>query len=153
MTALCKIAAPLLVVSMLCLSACSEAPDGKDEILANLYDKRALEFEPCERASTTPAASLVSESRCMIFERPENPDLADGRQIPLQVMVIPSLQSNPSAGSPSHPCRGTRSGSHRTGEPRPHFQQDSTSPRYSSARPTRGPASSARCVAQRNLRS
>ncbi|MDC0939022.1 alpha/beta fold hydrolase [Pseudomonadales bacterium] len=95
MTALCKIAAPLLVVSMLCLSACSEAPDGKDEILANLYDKRALEFEPCERASTTPAASLVSESRCMIFERPENPDLADGRQIPLQVMVIPSLQSNP----------------------------------------------------------
>ncbi|MDA7772408.1 alpha/beta hydrolase [Pseudomonadales bacterium] len=95
MTALCKIAAPLIVVSMLCLSACSEAPDGKDEILANLYERRTLGFEPCERASTTQAASLVSESRCMIFERPENPDIADGRQIPLQVMVIPSLQSNP----------------------------------------------------------
>ena len=88
MTALCKIAAPLLVVSMLCLSACSEAPDGKDEILANLYEKRALGFEPCERASTTQAASLVSESRCMIFERPENPDQADGRQIPQKLKIL-----------------------------------------------------------------
>ena len=95
MTALCKIAARLIVASTLCLSACDEAPDRKDEILADLHQKRALGFEACERTSTTQAASLVSESRCLTFARPENPDLTDGRQISLQVMVIPSLQSNP----------------------------------------------------------
>ncbi len=99
MTPLRKIAASVIVVCALFSSACSKDPAADpaaaDERLTEIYQKKVLEFSPCERTSTTQAASLVSESRCMMYQRPENPDDANGRQITLQVMVIPSLQSNP----------------------------------------------------------
>ena len=84
-----------LAFSTILVLGCAEEHSSSENALTLLHQKRAQEFGLCERTSTTRAAGLVSESRCLIFERPENPDRPDERQIPLRVMVIPALKANP----------------------------------------------------------
>ncbi len=55
----------------------------------------AAEFGPCPRDSETPLPGLVASSRCAIFHTPENPDAPDGRQLDLQVMIIPAVRPLP----------------------------------------------------------
>jgi pimeloyl-ACP methyl ester carboxylesterase len=83
-----------LTLCVLLSSSCSDQGRVLAPELTEAKQKRSLDFKTCERTSTTQSAGLVSESKCLIFERAENPADPDGRQIPLQVMVIPSLKSN-----------------------------------------------------------
>jgi pimeloyl-ACP methyl ester carboxylesterase len=83
-----------LTLCILLSSSCSDQDSVLDPELTEARQKRNLDFKTCERTSSTQSAGLVSESKCLIFERAENPADPDGRQIPLQVMVIPSLKSN-----------------------------------------------------------
>lgn len=85
----------LLITCCILLNvSCSDHGGSLNPEFAETKQKRTLDFKTCTRNSTTQAAGLVSESRCLIFERAENPDDPEGRQIPLQVMVIPALKSN-----------------------------------------------------------
>ncbi|HEY0963337.1 MAG TPA: alpha/beta hydrolase [Pseudomonadales bacterium] len=53
------------------------------------------EFGPCPRDGDTPFPGLVASSRCAVFSRPENPDAPEGRQVDLQVMVVPAIRPLP----------------------------------------------------------
>jgi pimeloyl-ACP methyl ester carboxylesterase len=52
-------------------------------------------FGPCPRDSETPLPGLVASSRCAIFQTFENPDKPDGRQLDLQVMIVPAIRPLP----------------------------------------------------------
>jgi pimeloyl-ACP methyl ester carboxylesterase len=55
----------------------------------------ANEFGTCPRDSTTALPGLVASSRCAVFRTPENPDEPDGREVALQVMVVPAIRPLP----------------------------------------------------------
>lgn len=55
----------------------------------------ANEFGPCPRDGDTPLPGLVASSRCAVFRTPENPDEPGGRQIDLQVMIVPAIRPLP----------------------------------------------------------
>src|SRR5688572_19884082 len=55
----------------------------------------AGDFGPCPRDSETALPGLVASSRCAIFRTPENPDAPDGRQLDLQVMIVPAIRPLP----------------------------------------------------------
>lgn len=84
---------------LLCLlGACDQA--SRERALAmQEVQARKLEladaFGPCPRASDTPLPGLVASSRCAVFRTAENPAEPDGRQIDLQVMVIPAIRPLP----------------------------------------------------------
>lgn len=87
-----------VVSGLLCLvmlSAC-QPQTSQDDGLAQVRAERAADFEPCQRNSTTQAAALVASSRCLIFMVAENPDEPEGRQIPLQVLLLPALNTEAS---------------------------------------------------------
>ncbi|MES2624751.1 MAG: alpha/beta hydrolase [Pseudomonadota bacterium] len=52
-------------------------------------------FQDCESGSTSSMPALVARSRCLRFTTPENPDAPQGRELQLQVMVIPSVRQLP----------------------------------------------------------
>lgn len=87
-----------LCILLLMLSGCDQS--SRDHILAmQALQTRKLElgdtFGPCPRASDTPLPALVASSRCAVFRTAENPDEPDGRQIDLQVMVVPAIRPLP----------------------------------------------------------
>lgn len=55
----------------------------------------ASDFGSCPRDGDTPLPGLVASSRCAVFRRPENPDAPDGRQVELQVMIVPAVRPLP----------------------------------------------------------
>ncbi|MEY4642673.1 MAG: hypothetical protein RLZZ227_2667 [Pseudomonadota bacterium] len=52
-------------------------------------------FGPCPRESDTLLPGLVANSRCAVFTTPENPDEPQGRQVDLQVMIVPAIRPLP----------------------------------------------------------
>ena len=57
----------------------------------------AAEFHACPRTSTSLAPALRADSRCLEFKVAENPAQPDGRQLSLQVMVVPAIRALPEA--------------------------------------------------------
>lgn len=55
----------------------------------------ATEFHACARHSTSSLPALRADSRCLTFTVAENPELPDGRQLQLNVMVVPSIRPLP----------------------------------------------------------
>ena len=88
----------LALCGALLLSACD--PAEREHVLAMQHVQvrkgdLAGEFGPCPRDSETPLPGLVASSRCALFRTPENPDAPDGRQLELQVMVVPAIRPLP----------------------------------------------------------
>jgi pimeloyl-ACP methyl ester carboxylesterase len=82
------------------LAACDQS--GREAALAmQVLQARTLELEQagvfttCERGSTTPLPGLVANSRCAVYRTAENPAAPEGRQISLQVMVVPAIRPLP----------------------------------------------------------
>lgn len=89
---------PALACVLLLLSGCD--PVEREHALAmQAVATRKLEladtFGPCPRDSETPLPGLVASSRCALFRTPENPDAPDGRQLDLQVMIVPAIRPLP----------------------------------------------------------
>ena len=89
---------PVLCCALLMLPGCD--PVARDHALAMQHVQirkadLAGEFGPCLRDSATPLPGLVAASRCAIFSTPENPAQPDGRQLDLQVMVVPAIRPLP----------------------------------------------------------
>lgn len=81
---------------MLLLTACDE--DAHTRAMKTLQARNvalAESFEDCERTSRTSIPALVARSRCLLFQTPENPADANGRQLQLQVIVIPAIRQLP----------------------------------------------------------
>lgn len=80
------------------LAACDPA-EREHALAMQAVQTRKLEladtFGPCPRDSDTPFPGLVASSRCALFTTPENPDAPDGRQLDLQVMVVPAVRPLP----------------------------------------------------------
>lgn len=55
----------------------------------------ANEFGSCPRNGDTLLPGLVASSRCAVFRTPENPDAPNGRQVELQVMIVPAIRPLP----------------------------------------------------------
>lgn len=86
------------VCLLLVLAACEQTQDSRALAMKTLQARNtalAGTFQDCERTSTTSMPAIVARSRCLVFTTPENPDAADGRQVQLQVMVIPSIRQLP----------------------------------------------------------
>lgn len=90
----------LLALLLLMLGSC----DSQQNELA--LQRRALqtrtrdladEFQPCPRTSTSTMLALRADSRCLVFKVAENPAEPDGRQLSLQVMVVPAVRALPEA--------------------------------------------------------
>ncbi|MES2604356.1 MAG: alpha/beta fold hydrolase [Pseudomonadota bacterium] len=87
-----------LLILLLLLGACE--PQQSDLAL----QRRALqlrtrellnEFSACPRTSTSTMPALRADSRCLVFKVPENPQESGGRQLSLQVMVVPAVRALP----------------------------------------------------------
>jgi pimeloyl-ACP methyl ester carboxylesterase len=88
----------LLLACVALLTACSPADQAHSQAMAALQARTAElagTFTDCERTSTTLTPAIVAASRCLIYSVAENPDTPDGRQIPLQVMVVPAVRPLP----------------------------------------------------------
>ena len=87
-----------ILVSVLLLSACQpeDAPSNQ-QVFQERREALLSQFQTCERGSTTQAASLVAEARCLLFSVAENPELPDARQIDLKVMILPAIKPQPEA--------------------------------------------------------
>ena len=84
-----------LILCMVCIAGCDQTTRDADMARAVLQQRKqqlADVFMPCPRNSTTVMASLVSASQCLVFEVPENPALPQGKQLQLQVMVVPAVR-------------------------------------------------------------
>jgi pimeloyl-ACP methyl ester carboxylesterase len=88
----------VLVCLLVSLAGCEQAMDARKLAMQTLQARNlvlAETFQDCERSSTTSAPALVARSRCLLFTTPENPAAPQGRQLQLQVMVIPSVRQFP----------------------------------------------------------
>ncbi len=86
------------VVVLLYLAACEQGIDTHKQAMLNLQTRTQelnAEFQPCTRDSTTALPALVARSRCLVFTTAENPAAPQGRQIQLQVMVVPAISPLP----------------------------------------------------------
>ena len=88
--------ATLLVLCL--LSACQPETSTYQQKMNHLLSRQqmlAADFTDCPRTSTTAFPQLVSNARCLYFERPENPDDPGARTLRLKVMVLPAVRSRP----------------------------------------------------------
>lgn len=88
----------LLPAALMLLLAGCEQRDGASAAMQALQVRKlelADTFTACERGSSTALPALVASARCLVYSVAENPDAPDGRQIPLQVMVIPAVRPLP----------------------------------------------------------
>ncbi len=92
----------LRFITLACLLAslvgCGQTMDARKLAMQTLQARTlelAEKFHDCERSSTTSAPALLARSQCLVFTTPENPAAPQGRQLQLQVMVIPSVRQFP----------------------------------------------------------
>ena len=93
---------PFCIMALACvlltLTACGQRQDVRKLAMQTLQARNLVladTFQDCERSSTTSMPALVARSRCLVFTTPENPAAPQGRQLQLQVMVIPSIRQFP----------------------------------------------------------
>lgn len=91
---------PLLwfvVGTTMVLAACTEADDAAlaRRALQQRTNELADEFTACPRTSTSSMPALRADSRCLLFKVAENPAVPEGRQLELQVMVVPAVRPLP----------------------------------------------------------
>lgn len=95
-----KLTTLVAAIVLLALAGCNGGAD--DATLA----RRALqlrtqalagEFTACPRTSASSMPALRADSRCLLFKVPEDPMQPDGRQLGLQVMVVPAVRPLPEA--------------------------------------------------------
>jgi pimeloyl-ACP methyl ester carboxylesterase len=82
----------------LALSGCDPAERAHALAMQHVQVRKgdlAGEFGPCPRDSETSLPGLVASSRCAVFRTPENPDAPGGRQLDLQVMIVPAIRPLP----------------------------------------------------------
>jgi pimeloyl-ACP methyl ester carboxylesterase len=87
-----------LCCAVLLLSGCDPAERAHALAMQHVQVRKgdlAGEFGACPRDAETPLPGLVASSRCAVFRIPENPDAPDGRQLDLQVMIIPAIRPLP----------------------------------------------------------
>lgn len=88
-----------LVLCALLLAGCDAAAEREHALAMQHVQVRkgdlASEFGPCPRDSKTLLPGLVASSRCALFRTPENPDAPEGRQLDLQVMIVPAVRPLP----------------------------------------------------------
>jgi pimeloyl-ACP methyl ester carboxylesterase len=94
----------LLVSALLTLAGCGQqATTGSSAATLDLQRRHlqlrtvelAAQFHACERSSTSMLPALRADSRCLKFTVAENPAQPDGRQLELDVMVVPSIRPLP----------------------------------------------------------
>lgn len=88
----------VLCVSLLLLPGCNPAERAHALAMQHAQVRKgdlADEFGPCPRDAATPLPGLVASSRCALFRTAENPEAPDGRQLDLQVMIIPAIRPLP----------------------------------------------------------
>jgi pimeloyl-ACP methyl ester carboxylesterase len=85
----------LLTTGLLMTTGCSNDSREQDLARAALQQRKqtlAEVFQACPRDSSTALAGLVARSQCLVYTVPENPQIPDGRQLSLQVMVVPAIR-------------------------------------------------------------
>ena len=89
----------IVVATTVGLTACSPADDAAlvRRALQQRTSELAGEFTSCPRTSTSSLPALRADSRCLLFNVAENPDAPEGRQLDLQVMVVPAVRPLPEA--------------------------------------------------------
>jgi pimeloyl-ACP methyl ester carboxylesterase len=88
----------MLACVLFVVAACEQADDARRLAFQTLQARNAElaeTFEECERDSTTPMPAIAARSRCLLFSIAENPAAPEGRQLQLQVMVVPSIRQTP----------------------------------------------------------
>lgn len=86
------------VGALLLLSACDPGERAHELAMQHVQVRKgdlAGVFGACPRDSDTVLPGLVASSRCATFRTPENPDAPDGRQLDLQVMIVPAIRPLP----------------------------------------------------------
>jgi pimeloyl-ACP methyl ester carboxylesterase len=93
-----RLTLPFALCCAFWLSGCDQAERAHALAMQHVQVRKgdlAGEFGACPRDSETALPGLVASSRCAVFRTPENPDAPDGRQLDLQVMIVPAIRPLP----------------------------------------------------------